>query len=222
MNCFCKNIHINPYISQRLHHVQSRSSLYTEYASCIGPPKHQGPPCSQRVFTFFVWPENSNLFECGALSPSLHKNQSNRVTWMSYSLAKKTKKTSWKRTESWKRWAISSSANRDGVKQTNALHPYFHHVDQQSKFRFRIHCNHSKIDNNISHTCFRSYTSLRGCLPFASQHLKDAIVTQISRRRYLLLNCNINWFNCRGVTIQLYPMNNEAGISIRLDWWTGI
>ncbi len=133
-----------------------------------GPRNTRGPPCSQiffRIFvSFWVWPEHSNLFECGALSPSLRKNLSNRVTWMSYSLAKKNKKTSWKRTESWKRWALSSSANRDGVKQTNALHPYFHHVDQQSKFIFRIDCNHSKIDNIISHTCIRSYTSLRGCL----------------------------------------------------------
>ncbi len=31
---------------------QSRSSLYAEYASCAGPPKHQGPPCSQRCFNF--------------------------------------------------------------------------------------------------------------------------------------------------------------------------
>ncbi len=31
-----------------LHLHQSQSSLYAEYASCVGPPKHQGPPCSQR------------------------------------------------------------------------------------------------------------------------------------------------------------------------------
>ncbi len=31
---------------------QSRYSLYAEYASCVGPPKHQGPPCSQRCFNF--------------------------------------------------------------------------------------------------------------------------------------------------------------------------
>ncbi len=31
---------------------QSRSSLYTEYASCVRPPKHQGAPCSQRWIHF--------------------------------------------------------------------------------------------------------------------------------------------------------------------------
>ncbi len=31
---------------------QSRSSLYAEYARYIGPPKHQGTPCSQRCFNF--------------------------------------------------------------------------------------------------------------------------------------------------------------------------
>ncbi len=31
---------------------QSRSSLYAEYASCVGPLKHQGAPCSQRWFHF--------------------------------------------------------------------------------------------------------------------------------------------------------------------------
>ncbi len=34
-------------------------------------------------------------------------------------------------------------------------------ADRQSKFIFRIHCNHSKIDDNNSHTCIRSCTSLR-------------------------------------------------------------
>ncbi len=33
-------------------HRQSRLSLYAEYARCVGPPKHQGPPCSQRCFNF--------------------------------------------------------------------------------------------------------------------------------------------------------------------------
>ncbi len=29
---------------------QSRSSLYAEYAGCIGPPKHQGAPLLSKVF----------------------------------------------------------------------------------------------------------------------------------------------------------------------------
>ncbi len=28
---------------------------------------------------------------------------------------------------------------------------------------------------------------------------------------------NINWFNCRRVTIQQYPMNNEASILLSMD-----
>ncbi len=30
--------------------VQSRSSLYAEYACCIGPPKHQGAPLLSKMF----------------------------------------------------------------------------------------------------------------------------------------------------------------------------
>ncbi len=28
---------------------QSRSSLYAEYASCVGPPKHQGAPLLSKM-----------------------------------------------------------------------------------------------------------------------------------------------------------------------------
>ncbi len=34
-------------------HVQSRSSLYAEYTSCLGPPKHQGAPLLSKCF--FIW-----------------------------------------------------------------------------------------------------------------------------------------------------------------------
>ncbi len=57
----------------------------------------------------------------------------------------------------------------------------FPDADQQNKFIFRIHCNHSKIDDNNSHTCISSYTSLRAYLTVCmhgSQHLKYVFVTQ--------------------------------------------
>ncbi len=63
------------------------------------------------------------------------------------------------------------------------------------------------------------------CMSFAShssQHMKDVFVTQTLRRRDPLWNCNMNWFNCRCVIIQLYPMNIEASISAHLDRWTGV
>ncbi len=46
----------------------------------------------------------------------------------------------------------------------------FPDADQQNKFIFRIHCNHSKIDDNNSHACISSYTSF--------EHLKYVFVTQ--------------------------------------------
>ncbi len=30
--------------------IQSRFSLYVEYASCVGPPKHQGTPLLTKMF----------------------------------------------------------------------------------------------------------------------------------------------------------------------------
>ncbi len=33
---------------------QNRSSLQAEYTNCLGPLKHQGPPCSQKWFR--IWP----------------------------------------------------------------------------------------------------------------------------------------------------------------------
>ncbi len=33
---------------------QSRSSPHAECTSCIRPPKHQGPPCSQIIFVSFL------------------------------------------------------------------------------------------------------------------------------------------------------------------------
>ncbi len=33
---------------------QSRSSLYAEYASCVGPPKHQGAPLLSKMFLILV------------------------------------------------------------------------------------------------------------------------------------------------------------------------
>ncbi len=30
--------------------IQSQSSLYAEYARCIGPPKHQGAPLLSKIF----------------------------------------------------------------------------------------------------------------------------------------------------------------------------
>ncbi len=57
-------------------------------------------------------------------------------------------------------------------------------------------------------------------IEYISQHLKDAFVTQTSRRWDPHWNCNINWFNCRWVTIQPYPMNKEASISA--DWTGGL
>ncbi len=35
-----------------VHLQQSRSSLYAEYSSCIGPPKHQGAPLLSKIFLF--------------------------------------------------------------------------------------------------------------------------------------------------------------------------
>ncbi len=66
---------------------QSRSSLYTEYTSCVEPPKHQGPPSSQREFHFLIWPAAMKtwmIIYCNAvLSPFLCEKQSNHVMWMS-------------------------------------------------------------------------------------------------------------------------------------------
>ncbi len=31
---------------------QSRSSLYAEYASCVGPPQHQGAPLLSKIISF--------------------------------------------------------------------------------------------------------------------------------------------------------------------------
>ncbi len=111
---------------------RGRSSLYAEYASYAGPPKHQGPPYSQRFFYILVsfWSlargyenRNDHTFECSTLSPSLQKNQSNYVTWISYSLLLEKKKQSWKYTESWKRWALSASAIWNGTKPKDKCVP---------------------------------------------------------------------------------------------------
>ncbi len=84
---------------------QSRSSLYTGYTSCVGPPKHQGALKDVFILVLFLnlasGYENKNdhlfLFS-GALSSSIRKNQSNHVTWMSYGLLllQKTKKNALK------------------------------------------------------------------------------------------------------------------------------
>ncbi len=68
---------------------QSRCSLYAEYASCVRPPKHQGPLALKGEFilvSFWIWPAAMKawmIIYCNAvLSPFLRKNQSNHVTWM--------------------------------------------------------------------------------------------------------------------------------------------
>ncbi len=99
---------------------QSRSSLYTGYTSCVGPPKHQGALKDVFILVLFLnlasGYENKNdhlfLFS-GALSSSIRKNQSNHVTWMSYSLLLLQKK----RIESVRSCGRDNvSAIRDGVK----------------------------------------------------------------------------------------------------------
>ncbi len=40
-------------------------------------------------------------------------------------------------------------------------------ADRQNKFTFRIHCSHSKINDDNSHDCIRSCASLRAYLYFA-------------------------------------------------------
>ncbi len=42
-------------ILQQSCHIYAEAILrIAEYASCLGPPKHQGPPCSQRCLNFIV------------------------------------------------------------------------------------------------------------------------------------------------------------------------
>ncbi len=66
-------------------YAQSRSSLFAEYASCVGPPKHQGALLISKRFSFsFI-----NAVRC---HPLYVKSRSNHVTWMSYSLLHETKK----------------------------------------------------------------------------------------------------------------------------------
>ncbi len=102
---------------------QSRSSLYAEYAS----PKHQGAPLLSKMISsnFRIWPaviKTWMIIDCNAvLSRILHKNLSNRVTWMSYSLLLETKTMSWKHSEPRKRHCFSS-AIRDG--QMRFIHSF--------------------------------------------------------------------------------------------------
>ncbi len=82
------------------HKMIQRSSLYTENASCVGPMKHQGPLALKDVLILDSFLSlasghenmNDHLFECSALSHSLHKNKWKHVTWFSYSLLLETKK----------------------------------------------------------------------------------------------------------------------------------
>ncbi len=126
---------------------QSRSSEYAEYASSVGPLKHQDVlvPCSQIYFNFsFVFEfgqrlwkhERSFILMRCAITLST-KNLSNHVRWMSYSLL--LENFFYKCMEPWKRWALSAST----IRETNALHPFFHpnHTSSNVTRLFRNHFN---------------------------------------------------------------------------------
>ncbi len=80
-----------------MYYIQSRSSLYTEYTSCVGPRKHSNTLALKDdfIFRFRIWPAAMKtwmIIYCNAvLLPFLHKNQSNHVTWMWWSLLLETK-----------------------------------------------------------------------------------------------------------------------------------
>ncbi len=108
---------------------QSRSSLYTESASCIGPLKHQGAPLLPKMFSFF----------CFGVWPKVMK------TWMIISfnavpchpLYVKISQTMWReyRTVSCELKAYGASEEMNAFRehdsrwretQTNVLHQFFH------------------------------------------------------------------------------------------------
>ncbi len=88
-----------------MYYIQSRSSLYTEYTNCVGPRKHSNTLALKDdfIFRFRIWPAAMKtwmIIYCNAvLLPFLHKNQSNHVTWMWWSLLLETKTLSWKHSE---------------------------------------------------------------------------------------------------------------------------
>ncbi len=104
---------------------QSRSSLYAEYTSCVGPPKHQGARlCSQRGFHLVSFLKlasgyenmNDQYFNAVSCHPLYVKNHSNHVTWTSYSLLHETPKITNRGRDAVSR-VLSVSVIRDGVKR---------------------------------------------------------------------------------------------------------
>ncbi len=115
---------------------QSWSSLYAEYTSCVGPPKHQGARlCSQRGIRLVSFLKlasgyenmNDQYFNAVSCHPLYVKNHSNHVTWTSYSLLHETQK----KNEPRKRCCFSSARERDSrwsEMRTNVFHPFFHPI----------------------------------------------------------------------------------------------
>ncbi len=118
ISCFTAGADVDKNDSKRLRCFvvrcnQSRSSLYTEYASCVGPPKHQGAPLLSNIFLFLFcfwsWPAVMktwviNYFNAVRSHPLYVKSQSNHVTWTSYSLLHETQKKTYPRTQFETEW----------------------------------------------------------------------------------------------------------------------
>ncbi len=88
---------------------------------------------------------NDHFFLCRkALLAFLHKNQSNHVTWMSYSLLLETKKTSWKRT---KRHFFSSAFREHDLRRSETRNPpvtQFFKINVYCIFHFH-ECHHDGV-----------------------------------------------------------------------------
>ncbi len=115
-----------------------RSSLYAEYASCEGPPEHQGAPFLSKMFSlkfsFLSWPAVVktwiiNYFNAVRSHPLYVKSQSTHVTWTPYSPLHETKTPQKTSVPSRRRdvsRVLSASAIRDGVKhgQIRFIHSF--------------------------------------------------------------------------------------------------